>query len=732
MSKLPRREFLRQSVGALGAASALSMFSPGMRRALAVPASVETGTIKDIKHIVILMQENRSFNHYFGTLRGVRGFGDRFPIPLESGKSVWYQSDGTREIPPYHLDSSKTNALLVPDNPHSFADMQAAWNQGKYGQWPLYKSEFSMGYYTRADIPFQFALADAFTICDAYHCSVTTGTDPNRIMFFSGSNFNPELRKAGIDSTDADAEPNNLRCWIGGAMPAPGYSYQGSAFHWPTLPDVLEAAGVSWRIYQDPNDNWTGAMHGGLAFASFRAATANSGSPLYTNGMSHYSLEDLRNDVVNGTLPAVSWILPSAAQSEHPGAKSSPFAGGDFTAQVLEALTADPQSWGKTALFLTYDENDGFFDHVPAPAVPSYNADGSLAGKSTVPLAGEYFSDPKRKYLDARDTISGNVRPWGLGPRVPMYVISPWSRGGWVNSQVFDHTSIGMFLERRFGIEVDSISPWHRAVCGDLTSAFNFANPNDQAFPSLPNMSNYASVDAEQATLPPALPPATPQNLVQEPGTRYSRALPYELHTSARVGDNGLVSLLFSNTGEQGAVFHVYDKLHLERIPRRYTVEAGKTLSDTWDANATDAGNYDLWVYGPNGYTRVFSGNATSAAAGGAAFRPEIQVCYGPCNGLMYLKIQNKTPAAGAVSVSANAYIQGGPWTLDFVAESAPVLNAALGAQGSKMLSWDLKASGGWYDFTVTTSAFARQFAGRMETGQDTISDPAMAQDISP
>jgi len=722
MKKLPRREFLRQSVGALGAASALSIFSPGLRRALAVPASVETGTIQDIKHIVILMQENRSFNHYFGTLRGVRGFGDRFPIPLESGKSVWHQSDGTREIPPYHLDSSKTSALLVPDNPHSFADMQAAWNQGKYGFWPLYKSEFSMGYYTRADIPFQFALADSFTICDAYHCSVTTGTDPNRIMFFSGSNFNPVLRKAGINCTDADSEPNNHRCWINGRMPDPGYTYRGSAFQWATLPDVLQAAGVSWRIYQDPNNNWTGAMHGGLAFESFRNATAASGSPLYANGMRNFTLDDLRNDVVNGSLPAVSWILPSAGQSEHPGVKSSPFAGGDFTAQVLEAITADPQSWSQTAFFLTYDENDGFFDHVPAPAVPSYNIDGSLAGKSTVPLAGHYFSDPESKYLDKRDTISGNVRPWGLGPRVPMYVISPWSRGGWVNSQVFDHTSIGMFLERRFGIEVDSISPWHRAVCGDLRSAFNFATPNDQTFPSLPNVSNYATVAAEQLTLPPPLPPAIPASLVQEPGTRYSRALPYELHTSARVGIDGTFMLLFSNSGEQGAVFHVYDKLHLDRIPRRYTVEAGMTLTDSWDVISDDSGNYELWVYGPNGFVRVFAGNATPVSVGGITFRPEAQVCYSPCDKLIYLKIHNVDGAPGTVTVSANAYVQGGPWKLDFGA----------GRIRMSMLSWNLGATGGWYDFSATTvGGYTRRFAGRMETGQDTISDPAMAQDIS-
>src|SRR3546814_3853135 len=114
-------------------------------------------------------------------------------------------------------------------------------------------------------------------------------------------------------------------------------------------------------------------------------------------------------------------------------------------------------------------------------------------GKSTVALDGEYFSDPARKYLKADDTISGTTRPWGLGPRVPMYVISPWSRGGWVCSEAFDHTSMGRFLEQRFGITVDSISPWHRAVCGDLTSAFDFKTPNDDIFPALPDNSDYRS-----------------------------------------------------------------------------------------------------------------------------------------------------------------------------------------------------------------------------------------------
>src|SRR5689334_16114244 len=239
-----RRQFM-------GGAAALSGLLPvSIQKALALPADRRAGSLKDVRHVVILMMENRGFDHYFGTLKGVRGFGDRHPVPLASGKSVWHQSDGGREIPPYHLDTATTSALRVPGTPHSFRDAQAAWNQGKFGLWPKFKTQFAMGHYRRADLPYQFALAEAFTICDAYHCSVTTGTDPNRIVFWSGSNFDPALAAKGINCTDADSEPDNLRCWIKGALPEPGYTYAGSSFKWPTIPDVLEGAGVSWRIYQ--------------------------------------------------------------------------------------------------------------------------------------------------------------------------------------------------------------------------------------------------------------------------------------------------------------------------------------------------------------------------------------------------------------------------------------------------------------------------------------------------
>ncbi|MGV3762871.1 phosphocholine-specific phospholipase C [Parapedobacter sp.] len=716
MGKLHRREFIKLSAAA-GLTAAV--WEPLLQRALAVEAHNTTRSINDVEHIVILMQENRSFDHYFGAMRGVRGFGDRFPIPLASGQRAFHQSDGKQIVPPYRANKNTSNAALINGTPHNFPDTQAAWNQGKYGFWPLFKTPYSMAYYTREEIPFQYAMAEYFTICDAYHCSIATGTDPNRIVFWSGSVCDPEKRAAGINCTDADAEPVNLRCWIEGHMPEPGYTYQGSAFTWPTIPDVLQEAGVSWRIYQDPNDNWTGAMHGCLAFESFR--NAKPGSPIYENGMRHWSIQDLTNDVKNGTLPQVSWVLPSQSNSEHPGAPSSPYRAADFTHDVLTAITANPEVWSKTVFFLTFDENDGLFDHLPAPAVPSYNLDNTLAGKSTVDVAGMYFHNDKdnledteadRVYIDKRDTISGNLRPWGMGPRVPMYILSPWSKGGWVDSTVADHTSVAQFIEKRFGVTIPAISPWHRAVSGDLTSAFDFVTPNDPKFPRMPDTSGFEAIDAASKALPKAVAPQKPSQLYQEKGTRLSRALPYTLHCTLHyLHDDGQVRLLFENKGVKGAVYHVYDMNRLERIPRRYTVEGGKSLTDEWDATET-GGRYDLEVYGPNGYFRKFAGNMQTV-------EPEVALDYNQQEDGISIRLQHDAQMSLQVSLTANAY--GYP--------ASEELTVIVGKPLEKYIS--LKNSGNWYDFTVQTAdGYFCRFAGRVETGKHGVSDPAMATSL--
>ncbi|MDZ3833115.1 MAG: phospholipase C, phosphocholine-specific [Sphingopyxis sp.] len=695
-----RRDFLKAAGVAAGSAAA---FQASIGRALAIPARRTTGTIKDVRHIVILMQENRSFDHYFGTMKGVRGFGDRHPIPMPGGKTVWSQSNGVRDLPPFHLDTARTNALKVPGTPHSFSDAQAAWNQGKFGLWPKFKTDYSMGYYKREDIPFQFALAEAFTICDAYHCSITTGTDPNRIVFWSGSNFDPAVAATGTDCRDDRSEPNNLRCWIKGALPEPGYTYAGNALEWATIPEVLEEAGIDWRIYQDPNDNWTGAMHGGLAFKGFR--DAKPGSPIYERGMSHHSLEKLAEDARNGTLPAVSWVLPPKQWSEHPSA-STPIEGAEFTARVLDALTANPDVWSGTVFFQTFDENDGLFDHFPPAAPPSFNADGTLAGKATLELPGHYFDDHEDKYLSRDDTISGTTRPWGLGPRVPMYVVSPWSKGGWVSSEVFDHTSVGQFLEKRFGISVPAISPWHRAVCGDLTSCFDFSKRADSAFPDLPDVTGSPAVRDDHLQRPKLLPPRAPESLFQEQGVRRSRALPYILHVDAQMNAGGRsIDLDFINAGTAGAVFHVYDKHALDRIPRRFTVEAGKTIKDRWYVQPDGA--FDLWILGPNGFHRSFTGMLAEAVEA-----PTMAARYDVKRRGLSFSFVNTANHPKTARIIHDAYRQ------------AADRDVSIPARGRTVETWQSAKEHDWYDITISLPGMDVRLAGRIERGVDGVSDP--------
>lgn len=719
MSNYGRRKFIKLSAAGLAG----TLWAPLIQRATAIEAFNATRSIQDVKHIVILMQENRSFDHYFGAKKGARGFGDRFPIPLASGQRAFHQSDGEKIIPPYRAHGKTSDAAMIKGTPHDFADMQAAWNQGKYGYWPLFKTPHSMAYYTREEIPFQYALAEAFTISDAHHCSVATGTDPNRIVFWSGSNFDPEKRAAGINCTDVDSEPCNVRCWVTGKEPDPGYTYNLNGFKWPTIPDVLQEAGISWRIYQDPNNNWTGAMHGCLAFDSFR--NAKPGSAIYENGMRNFSIKDLQRDVENNQLPEVSWILPSKSDSEHPGAPSSPYRAGYFTQQVLQALTSNPEVWSKTVFFLTFDENDGLYDHVAAPAVPSYNLDNTLAGKSTLPVEGMYFHNDKgteafplplgkgkRIYQDPRDTISGPIRPWGMGPRVPLYIISPWSKGGWIHSEVADHTSVAHFIEKRFGVTVPAISPWHRAVSSDLTSAFDFESPNDPAFPNLPDMSDFQQRDEASSQLPKAAPPEQPAQLFQEKGSVFSRALPYALYCHARpVPDQEQIQLVFDNQGKKGAVYHVYDLNDLERIPRRYTVEAGRQLQDEWDL-AEKSGHYHLEVFGPNGYFQSFRGSVH-------AVEPRVRIEYDHREGGLHIHCENGGKDPIQVQVTDNTYGYGSAETL------------SIPRKKSKQTYQQLSKSGNWYDYSITTSAgMEYRFAGRVETSKPSITDPAMAQHL--
>ncbi|AVS70037.1 phospholipase C, phosphocholine-specific [Paracidovorax avenae] len=725
-----KRKFLQAAAGTTAGAAALGLFPPSIRRALAIPANRRTGTIKDVEHVVILMQENRSFDHYFGTLAGVRGFGDRFTIPLPGGRSVWQQADQNGQtVLPYHLNQAAGNAQRVDGTPHSWEDARDAWDRGRMAEWPRYKQPQSMGYYTQAEASFQFALANAFTVCDAYFCSLHGGTNTNRLFHWTGTNgpTGPAGQVVVDNAWDALYSDTDIR--TGG-------------YDWITYPERLQQAGVSWMVYQNMPDNFTDNPL--VGFRQYRQANLASGKPVYSDSDANPAYDPARDQagnplykgiantmpdggflgtfrqaVLHGRLPQVSWIIPPATYCEHPG-PSSPVQGGWYVQEVLDALTANPEVWSKTVLLINFDENDGYFDHVPPPCAPSLDGRGGTLGKSTLSageMAYEYYTH--KPYAD-----TGMPPPdgdcYGPGPRVPMWVVSPWSRGGWVNSQNFDHTSVLRFLEARFGVKEPQISPYRRAVFGDLTSAFNFATPNDAPLATLAGRRSKGDADAlcdAQGALPQIAVPS-PQALPrQATGTRPSRALPYELHVRARThAAGGTVQLGFSNTGTAAAVFHVYDRLHLDRAPRRYMVEAGKQLHDHWSAGA-DGGAYDLWVLGPNGFHRSFAGNL--AALRGAVPHPEADVCYDIANGNAHLvlMIMNQGSASAALQVKSNAYRGDGPWT------------TTVAPGQSQELQWDLSGSAHWYDFTLTCDAlpgFARRFAGRVETGRDGLSDPAM------
>lgn len=698
-----RRDFLRTGAALAGAAGALGLFPAAIRRALAIEPDRRSGTLRDVEHIVVLMQENRSFDHYFGGLAGVRGFGDRFPIPVPASpeherRSVWSQYNdstdgGPRTVLPFRLDTRAAfEAMRIASTPHTWSNAQQAWDDGRMGFWPAAKKNHSMAYYAEADLPFQYALARAFTVCDAYHCSFTGGTNVNRLFLWTGTND-------GAGRGHGPAMGNTYNKLTGGD-PAGAYT-------WTTYPERLERAGIRWRIYQDMADNY--ALNPTAGFKAYRDAyqgLPGSLAALREKALSTHGLDRLRQDALDGTLPQVSWICPTKAGSEHPS-PSSPAQGADYVARVLDALTANPQVWSRTVLLLMFDENDGFFDHVAPPAAPSLNKDGTLRGKTTADATLEWHTKGDIRYRN---------QPYGLGPRVPMYVISPWSKGGWVNSQVFDHTSVIRFLEQRFGVMEPNISPWRRAVCGDLTSAFNFANPNNEPFPELPDTSQADAIVASQIKLPKPKPPAVAAMPKQEMGIRPARALPYELGVHARYRSGGdALSLTFANTGKAGAVFQVFDLLDSENPPKRYTVGARKRLHDSFQGDAS--GDYHLEVHGPNGFLRVFRGNLRRDLAERKAPLPEVRIDYEPLFGNLRVQLINRGRHPVKLTVKDNVYRQGERRTV----------NVPPGQR--REVRYSLRSSGNWYDFSVSAQgadSFLRRFSGRMEDGRSGFSDPGM------
>lgn len=442
---LTRRDLLRAGAAG-GAALGMAAMDPGLTNALAW--GPRCGSLKDIEHFVIFMNENRSFDHYFGTYRGVRGFADWrgrriFPQPGYEAPGF----DGV--IRPYHLDSFDGKSECTNDVEHEWGVQHRSWNGGRMDAFYTSHKEtqgadaaaLTMGYYERKDLEFYYALADNFTICDEFYCSVIGPTDPNRLYAMSGM----------LDPTGANGGP------LLETLVARRGDYAGK-FTWTTYPEQLEAKGVSWKVYTSPI---AGIFQNVLPyFHNFQTNPTLNGK-----GIAPKYPDDFLADIAAGNLPAVSWVLPSLLQTEHP--PWAPTLGEYAASQTLQALTANPELWAKTALIITYDENGGFFDHArPRTAPPG--------------TPGEYVTvDP------LPPSAEGIPGPIGLGFRIPTMIVSPFSQGGLVSSKRFDHTSVLRLLESRFGAEVPNLSHWRRCAVNDLTEAFNFASPNDKV-PTLP------------------------------------------------------------------------------------------------------------------------------------------------------------------------------------------------------------------------------------------------------
>ncbi|WP_334026632.1 phosphocholine-specific phospholipase C [Nocardia terpenica] len=718
-----RRTVLGGMLAAAGLAGAAGL-PDGMAEALAEPR--RRGSLDKVEHVVILMQENRSFDHYYGTMAGVRGFGDptalRLPpggqdpalqaltdaavVGLPTGSSIPTGSSGgngsvfqqpdafssTGYLLPWHVDTTRVDGQDMGDLAHDWFTTHAAWAGGAYNSWIAAKSRMTMGYFTDADIPFHRALANAFTLCDHYFCSIQGPTTPNRLYHWTGT-IDPGGTLGGpATSNPADYKP---------------------VYRWTTYPERLQQAGITWQVYANDRVGDDGANgflgdYGDNPLWLFQAYhdALDSGDPavrqlaeranvtkswLPPDGADgknvDYVLEQFVTACSSNTLPQVSWIVAPYGYCEHPAAR--PVDGAVYIQRVLKALWDNPKLWESTVLLINFDENDGFFDHIVPPTAPPGTPDellpvsgGGVTGSAAEAAAGAKLTVPEY----------GSLTPIGLGPRVPLTVISPWSRGGWVNSQVFDHTSVLRFLEQWTGVAEPNISDWRRAVCGDLTSCFDFGS-RDTSIPTLPDANALrAQADQTQTKLPKPAPPSPSDQKppFQDPGHAKARALPYQPVAWAEFAP-GALSVHYANHGDAAFPFQTYT-YHAGGGQIRQTVVAPNGTA-TEQLTATDA--YDLAVHGPNGFLIEAAGAsdtaplAVSAEVQGSADRPTFVVT-----------VRNSGP------VPANIEVAGGT-------------GFAVPPGGSHDLT--AKTSDGWYDVTLTltgNSAWRRRFVGHLENGK--------------
>ncbi|MBZ4189071.1 phosphocholine-specific phospholipase C [Niabella beijingensis] len=839
-----RRDFLKKTSLLAGGAGVFAALPASIQKAMAInPAS--GSTFEDAEHIVLLMQENRSFDHCFGALKGVRGFNDPRTLKLANGNPVWAQTDkNNATYLPFRLDMQQTKITWMGGLPHSWKDQVDARNNGQYDQWLIAKTTgypgfegkpMTLGYYNREDIPFNYAFADAFTVCDQHFCSSLTGTTPNRLYFWSGT-----LRKDGKAGSPALVRNSES-----------DYSAESD---WKTMPELLQENGLSWKVYQNelslpsgleeeadawlsnftdnplewftrfrvrrsrkyeqylvnrleayekslaeleqrtteqPDDQKAKRALNGLRERKKRyiaelercrkelaetlsadeqalhdhAFTTNEFDPAYhdTEEIEYDDhgtkrrmrvpksdvLANFRKDVKEGKMPAVSWLVAPQYFSDHP---SAPWFGAWYVSEVLDILTHNEEVWKKTIFILTYDENDGYFDHVPPFTAPDYRnpATGAVS-------AGIKNTDKEFVTMDDEIRLKGitkdNARegPIGLGYRVPFVVASPWSRGGYVNSQVFDHTSVVQFIEnfasRKTGkkLQLPHLSEWRRAICGDLSSVFRPYKGEPVKQPQFLERNAYLQRidEARYRPLPQGIRPLTPEELrairtnpgttknyfKQEKGIKPSNALPYELYADASLDrEQQSIRLVMKaattvfKERSMGSPFSVYARLPYtdsgnKRVINRnwsFAVAAGEQLVYDIPLAGFESDTYHLELFGPNGFYRELSGKASESG-------PLVECTYtfgrGKRYGQVQLLIRNSTSGPQYVRIRDNSYGQ-------------KELSRTIAPHAAVSLTLLLEKSFGWYDFSVLPKSgnhFGHRFAGRVESGNDSYTDPLLS-----
>lgn len=828
-----RRDFLKKAAVLAGTGAMANTLPPVIQKALAINP-VPGSTFYDAKHIVFLMQENRSFDHQLGMLQGVRGFNDPRAIDLADKNKVWFQTNKAGDTyGPFRLNVKDTKVAWMGSIPHGWTDQTDAMNNGKYDRWLDVKAPrnkqyshipLTMGYCDRSDFPFYYSLADAFTVCDHNFCSSITGTHPNRYYWMTGT-VREKNEPSGI------AHLWNIS------------NYEYPELNWKTYPERLEENGISWKVYQNEltmgyglkseESEWLSNFgtnvleyfkaynvrfhEGGIANLenkrqtvvqtiadlekesatdpraatrlaaakrllknietaqtkfnketlarlsdkdknlNDKAFTTNSNDPhfheltsmRYSDNGTERTLNvpkgdifhQFRQDVKNGTLPTVSWLMSPARFSDHPG---EPWFGPWYVSEAMEILLQNPEVWKKTIFIVTYDENDGYFDHLPPFTVPNPYKEGT--GKVSAGI------DPKLDFAlaDQQTNPSANsasIREGsiGLGYRVPMIIASPWSRGGYVNSEVFDHTSslqfLENFLEKKFNkkVQEENITKWRRTICGDLTSVFRpyngekiekpvfleqkpFIESIHQAqFKEAPE--NFKKLGASELADLNKNYKNSPLFPTQEKGVRPACALPYEPFVNAQLSKAGDALQLSFRAGNQlfgpkasGIPYRVYAmKPYRNEVLRSwdYSVAAGDKLTDELQLADFENNAYHLRVYGPNGFYREFTGNAVN---------PKLKVSCA-------YEVKSSKPTGNVVVTLENLDSKSHDVVIEDNSYKTGVKNKTFAVGGKASLVLELGKSFQWYDFSVKAKGYEgyeERFAGHVETGAVTKTDPLM------